>query len=168
MQKQLSSTPSPLETPSVTNKFMQVAKKDYLFNSDPKPSTSKEKDEEVVFKQPKPSTSKTKSNETTFVDDFDDDNISVASSRGNPYSRSEEKKIVDWIIQQRRFSEIKGIAMWKILEHSNAVPGRSGQSLKERFRKHILPNIERYPMDETDLENFRMQRNATKPKKRKA
>jgi hypothetical protein len=34
--------------------------------------------------------------------------VSKASSRGNPYKNSEDKKIIHWIIKQSRYSEIGG------------------------------------------------------------
>jgi len=64
----------------------------------------------------------------------------------NLYTRSEEKNIIQWIIENNRHSEIKGIKLWRELEKSNQVPGRTSQSMKERFRKHILPKIQHYQL----------------------
>ena len=89
------------------------------------------------------------------------------SSRGNPYSRSEELKIIRWIIEQKRFSEVSGIKMWKILEACNVLPNRSHQSMKERFRKHILPNIQHYQdqnISKDDIEHFKMFRSPSTKK----
>nr|CAI5843722.1 unnamed protein product [Callosobruchus analis] len=36
---------------------------------------------------------------------------------------------------------LRGNAVWKDYEHTNRIPGRTWQSLKERFIKHIAPNI---------------------------
>merc|ERR1712083_1099884 len=82
--------------------------------------------------------------------------VSTASSKGNSYKRSEEKKILDWIIKTGRYSEVKGIAMWRILEASNEVPGRSYQSMKERFRKHIANDIQHYGLKEDEVTKFKL------------
>ena len=49
------------------------------------------------------------------------------------YENLEELKIIQWIIRQNRYSEIGGIKLWKDLEFSNEVPGRSYHSMKERL-----------------------------------
>ena len=127
-----------------TSKAMKRAREDYL--KSPKPSTSKASvKSSPKVKIPKPSTSKANmkspfkkpfsTQEKDQSEDDDDDLssvksseehlsvVSTASSKGNPYKRSEEKKILDWIIKTGRYSEVKGIAMWRILEASNEVPG---------------------------------------------
>ena len=91
------------------------------------------------------------------------------SSRGNPYSRSEELKIIHWIIEQKRFSEVSGIKMWKTLEDCNLLPGRSYQSMKERFRKHILPNIQNYQdlkISKVDIDHFKVHQSSSTKKKK--
>merc|ERR1712173_524198 len=121
---------------------------DYL--KSPKPSTSKA-NMKNPFKKPFDKNNDFDSDGSSF------DNLSTAStstkaSKGTtPYKKSEEKNILEWIIRNGRYSETKGIAMWKILEGSNEVPGRSHQSMKERFRKHIAPNIQHYQLDEEEV-----------------
>ena len=143
---------------------MAKAKSDYLQIENPVPSTSKQKVPDPVLKKPIYANAQ-------FNDESDIETASTISNsthhstRGNPYSRNEEQKIIEWIVEHKRFSEVKGIAMWKILEFSGILPGRSHQSIKERFRKHILPNINHYAMDESDREAFKLQRNS-KPLKR--
>ena len=78
------------------------------------------------------------------------------SPRGFRYQRCEENKILQWIISNQRHSEVKGIAMWKTLECSNQVPGRSYQSMKERFRKRIAPNIQLYQLEPEEVEKFKL------------
>ena len=96
--------------------------------------------------------------------------VSTASSkRGNPYSRAEEKKIIQWIIEQNRFSEVSGIKMWKILGGCNVLPERSYQSMYARFRKHILPNIQHYQdkdISKDDIDRFKLNRNSSTKKKK--
>ena len=94
--------------------------------------------------------------------------VSKASSRGgNPYKTSEDKKIIQWIIKQSRYSEIGGIKMWEILESCNEVPGRSYQSMKERFRKTIMPNIQHYQLEKDQVDRFRMYSQGSKSKAKK-
>ena len=93
--------------------------------------------------------------------------VSKASSRGNPYKNSEDKKIIQWIIKQSRYSEIGGIKMWEILESCNEVPGRSYQSMKERFRKTIMPNIQHYQLEKDQVDRFRMYSQGSKSKAKK-
>ena len=60
------------------------------------------------------------------------------------YSLQEENAILDFIISSNRFSEVKGNTLWLMMESSNVVANRSAQSLKERFRRHIAPNLNKY------------------------
>ena len=59
--------------------------------------------------------------------------------------------------------------MWQILESCNEVPRRSYQSMKERFRKTILPNIQHYQLEEDQVDCFKQysQGSQSKAKKRK-
>ena len=93
--------------------------------------------------------------------------VSKASSRGNPYKNSEDKKIIQWIIKQSRYSETGGNKMWEILESCNEVPGRSYQSMKERFRKNIMPNIQHYQLQKDQVDRFRMYSQGSKSKTKK-
>ena len=171
-----------------TSKAMKRAREDYL--KSPKPSTSKASvKSSPKVKIPKPSTSKANmkspfkkpfsTQEKDQSEDDDDDLssvksseehlsvVSTASSKGNPYIRSEEKKILDWIIKTGRYSEVKGIAMWRILEASNEVPGRSYQSMKERFRKHIANDIQHYGLKEDEVAKFKLYDTSAKRKGKK-
>ena len=60
------------------------------------------------------------------------------------YSLQEENAILDFIVSSNRFSEVKGNALWLMMESENVVTNRSSQSLKERFRRHIAPNLNKY------------------------
>ena len=72
------------------------------------------------------------------------------------YSREEEVKILDFIIEHNAFSQVKGISLWKIMEATQVLQGRSSQSMKERFRRHILPKLNNYKhLSKTDRQNFR-------------
>ena len=63
------------------------------------------------------------------------------------YSKVEDVKILDFIIRNKRFQDIRGNELWKIIEARNLLENRSWQSMKERFRKSILPKINQYDVD---------------------
>merc|ERR1712192_137051 len=80
--------------------------------------------------------------------------------KGEPYSEEEEHKIIEWILvrerlQQRNWS-VGGNSIWRIMENQGALPGRSWQSTKERFRRVILRKLVRggysYTMNEEQKE----------------
>ena len=73
-----------------------------------------------------------------------------------PYTNSEEMEIVQWIIHNQRFSEISGIIMWKDLEKDGILPNRSHQSMKERFKKHVLPKIREFDISQEDTNSFEL------------
>lgn len=104
---------------------------------------------------------------TTIILEENMSTDSKASSRGNPYKNSEDKKIIQWIIKQSRYSETGGNKMWEILESCNEVPGRSYQSMKERFRKTIMPNIQHYQLEKDQVDRFRMYSQGSKSKAKK-
>ena len=105
---------------------------------------------------------------TTIILEENMSTVSKASSRGgNPYKNSEDQKIIQWIIKQSRYSEVGGIKMWEILESCNEVPGRSYQSMKERFRKNIMPNIQHYQLEKDQVDRFRMYSQGSKSKAKK-
>ena len=80
----------------------------------------------------------------------------VSKASRKSYENIEELKIIQWIIRQNRYSEIGGIKLWKDLEFCNEVPGRSYHSMKNRFRRHILPNIHNFQLEKDQVEHFRM------------
>ena len=72
------------------------------------------------------------------------------------YQREEEIKIVDFIVQHQAFGQVGGNTLWKLMEATQILPDRTPQSMKERFRRHILPNLNRYTyLSKKDVENFR-------------
>ena len=158
------------ETPSAQGKSLKQAKKDYIAN--PVPSTSKGiLAKSTNFKKPvgkspsKPKSSSSSSpnkvigQQKSFQFDSDtieDDNLSTVSTASRtPYSRSEEQKIVEWIAKNKQYSGVGGNQIWRMMEQDNAVPGRTSQSMKERFRKKILPQIDLFKLSEDDKNAFK-------------
>ena len=70
------------------------------------------------------------------------------------YSKQEDLKIINFICENKRFSDVKGNELWKLMEGRKVVEGRSWQSLKERYRKIILKNINNYKLDKDVVAMF--------------
>ena len=67
--------------------------------------------------------------------------------KGEAYSEEEEHKIIEWILVRERLQSrnwsVGGNSIWRIMENQGALPGRSWQSSKERFRRVILRKMVR-------------------------
>ena len=81
------------------------------------------------------------------------------------YSKDEDVKIINFIIDNKRFEDVKGNELWKVIVQRNVVVGRSWQSLKERFRKTILPKINQYGVDKEIIAKFSKGSNTKKEKR---
>jgi len=75
------------------------------------------------------------------------------------YSMAEDKKILNYIIDLGRVEEVGlslgGNRFWKMLEKKSVVVGRSWQSMKERFRKKIVKNLDNYGLSDSDMDFVR-------------
>merc|ERR1712038_979833 len=60
------------------------------------------------------------------------------------YTAEEDKDILRFIVENNRINDVKGNALWELMEQRGVADGRSHQSMKERFRKTISKNIENY------------------------
>jgi hypothetical protein len=71
------------------------------------------------------------------------------------YSHDEEKKIVDYLVENNFIHRIKGDQVWKELEEAKVV-NRTWQSLKQHFRKRIIHELHypRYSLDKQTLALF--------------
>ena len=70
------------------------------------------------------------------------------------YSRAEDLAILGFIADNKRFGDVGGVEMWKLMEQREVLMGRSWQSMKERFRKRILINIKSYNLSKEQLKGF--------------
>jgi len=72
----------------------------------------------------------------------------------NFYTEAEDKEILKYLIDQGKVegkkTKVGGNRLWKMLE-KKSVTGRSWQSMKERFRKKIVKNINNYNINESDM-----------------
>ena len=73
---------------------------------------------------------------------------------GMSYSRAEDLAILGFIADNKRFGDVGGVDMWKLMEQREVLVGRSWQSMKERFRKKILINIKSYNLSKEQLKGF--------------
>jgi len=92
-------------------------------------------------------------------DEETEGSLDVSTMRGyrgnaNYYTTADDLKILDYIIQNKRFSDVGGIAMWETMVKRGVIPGRSFHSLKERFRKVIIKKIRTYGLSEETVRKF--------------
>ncbi|OTF84229.1 hypothetical protein BLA29_012398 [Euroglyphus maynei] len=59
------------------------------------------------------------------------------------YTINEDGEIIKYIIKKGRYKEIKGRSLWENMENER-VCNRTWQSMKEHFRKVIVPKISLY------------------------
>ncbi|KAK4324359.1 hypothetical protein Pmani_004986 [Petrolisthes manimaculis] len=92
-----------------------------------------------------------------------------------PYSHVEDSRIVAFIKSTKRYSEVSGKSMWQLMALSEPVlKGRTWLSLKERFRKSILPRIDTFSVTRVEVDHFenktvfKKRRKAASPAKKKA
>jgi len=60
------------------------------------------------------------------------------------YTSTEEAAVVRYLLERGGFSQKGGRDLWKKMEEAWVVPGRTWQSLKERFLKHIIKKLPIY------------------------
>jgi hypothetical protein len=68
-----------------------------------------------------------------------------------PYSRDEERAVVDFLMENGGFSLVKGSRVWRHMEEAGICPGRSGQALQQQFLKHILKRLDEFGVTEAQL-----------------
>ena len=78
--------------------------------------------------------------------------------RDRRYTRTEDLKILDYICKNDLHAQWRGKEIWDILEEKR-IPeliSRTGQSMKERFRKKIYPGLGTYyACSAADLRKFK-------------
>ncbi|KAJ9575973.1 hypothetical protein L9F63_007162, partial [Diploptera punctata] len=72
-----------------------------------------------------------------------------------PYGESERRKIIEFIIKKNAYNQLTGNIFWQMMEANQICPGRTWQSLKEHFRKKVLPMIEKYGLSEIEVRKFK-------------
>ena len=95
------------------------------------------------------------SRNTAIAESVNDYNESVVSHRSKTprfggsfrsryYDQEEEKAILNFIVNNKRYSEVNGKSLWIMMEEKHVVANRSWQSMKERYRKYIAPNLGKF------------------------
>ncbi|PNF42892.1 hypothetical protein B7P43_G12898 [Cryptotermes secundus] len=62
----------------------------------------------------------------------------------NYYTEAEDKALLNFVVQRERYSETGGVRLWKLMERKQVLPGRSWQSMKERYRKVLTRKLDQY------------------------
>ena len=71
--------------------------------------------------------------------------------RGPPFSRKEENSIVKYFLEKGNYSYRRGNLVWKQMEQSRVCPGRTWQSIKQRFTSFIQKNLYAFDVSEAAL-----------------
>ena len=72
----------------------------------------------------------------------------------NYYTRTEDLEIIKFIVDKKRFDDVRGNELWQVMEDRKVVKGRTWQSMKERFRKVIRGKIKTYDLDDQIVKAF--------------
>ncbi|XP_064090364.1 ras guanine nucleotide exchange factor Y-like isoform X2 [Macrobrachium nipponense] len=82
------------------------------------------------------------------------------------YEHREKRAILNYIIDKRKYHEVKGRNLWIEMEKAKVCPGRTWESMKEHFRKSIIHNLHLFKLDDKTLrrltEPFVVERKAVK------
>ncbi|XP_021942793.1 uncharacterized protein LOC110841492 isoform X2 [Zootermopsis nevadensis] len=62
----------------------------------------------------------------------------------NFYREDEDKALLNFIVQKKRYDRAGGVHLWMFMEQKQVVPGRSWQSMKERYRKTLMKKLNNY------------------------
>jgi len=82
---------------------------------------------------------------------------------------NEEIAILNFIVTNKRYSDVNGNNLWQLMETKKVVEKRSWQSMKERFRRHIAPNLDRYKnLSSTNIKQFNIYLSSVTKKIKKA
>ena len=91
---------------------------------------------------------------STEVYQLQEPDSTLLRSQKVPYSRHEDLLILNFIANKRRFSDVGGVKLWRLMEDRKVVGDRTWQSMKERFRKTILKKINSYDLTEDQMRGF--------------
>ena len=71
--------------------------------------------------------------------------------RGPPFSREEERAMVSFFLARGGVSQRGGTTVWRQMEEARTCPGRTWQSLKQRFNMFVHKNLEKFNVTKTAL-----------------
>ncbi|KAF6197948.1 hypothetical protein GE061_007691 [Apolygus lucorum] len=61
------------------------------------------------------------------------------------YRRSEKVALLKWLVEHKKFKNLKGVLVWREIERKKVLPGRSHESMKNHFLKHLLRSLDGFP-----------------------
>ncbi|VEN48237.1 unnamed protein product [Callosobruchus maculatus] len=67
--------------------------------------------------------------------------LGAVGGGSRPYTIDEDDRIIQLIFMTRTGNSLRGNSVWQDFANTNRFPGRSWQSLKERFIKYIVPKL---------------------------
>lgn len=80
------------------------------------------------------------------------------------YTHKEDVAIIQYIIQEKGYYNLRGNAFWKKMEEARVTQQRTYQSLKEHFRKKIINKLHKAyfrEIDEEELQKIKRGYNGT-------
>lgn len=83
------------------------------------------------------------------------------------YTPEEDKAILNYISETKRYDETKGNVLWKMMEANGVLTNRTWASMKERFMKVILRKLEMYDLPEEQVQRFRNPKSTKEKKERR-
>jgi len=83
------------------------------------------------------------------------------------YTPEEDKAILNYISETKRYDETKGNVLWRMMEANKVLTNRSWASMKERFMKVILRKLEMYDLPEEQVQRFRNPKSTKEKKERR-
>ena len=93
--------------------------------------------------------------------------LDTTVSRRDPFSQDEDLQILKFIAEAKRYKDVKGNTLWEHMEKKTEVcPGRTSQSMKERFRKRIVPKIDSFVDQGLTPDQIRRFKDYAGPKKK--
>ena len=73
-----------------------------------------------------------------------------------PYSKSEQKDMVEFLVEKRAYSMLGGNTIWQQMEEGGACGGRrTWQSMKEHFKKQLISRIHTFGLSWQQVRKFR-------------
>ena len=70
------------------------------------------------------------------------------------YTNTEDRAILNFIVSNQLYSKAKGWGLWKKMEEEAVVEGRNSNSLRARFRGHIIKNLGCYDLTDEQVSFF--------------
>merc|ERR1712112_601664 len=68
-----------------------------------------------------------------------------------PYTRREEEAIVRYLLEEGGYKLRRGNRVWVEMEEKGICPGRTWQSMKQRWEKYISKSLEKFKVTVDDL-----------------